>query len=68
MDASQYKQNKFLRGSRISVQNPEIINETKPDYVIIFPWNLSDEISNQLSFIKNWGGKFVIAIPELKVF
>ena len=68
MDASQFKQNKFLPGSRISVQNPEIINETKPDYVIIFPWNLSDEISNHLSFIKNWGGKFVIAIPELKVF
>ena len=68
MDASPFKQNKFLPGSRISVQNPEIINDIKPDYVIIFPWNLSDEISEQLFFIRNWGGKFVIAIPELRIF
>jgi hypothetical protein len=68
MDASPFKQNKFLPGSRISVQSPEIINDIKPDYVIIFPWNLSDEISKQLSFIRNWGGKFVIAIPELTIF
>jgi len=68
MDASPFKQNKLLPGSRISVQNPEIIKDIKPDYVIIFPWNLSDEISRQLSFIRTWGGKFVIAIPELKIF
>ena len=68
VDASPFKQNKLLPGSRISVQNPEIIKDIKPDYVIIFPWNLSDEISKQLSFIRTWGGKFVIAIPELKIF
>jgi SAM-dependent methyltransferase len=68
MDASPFKQNKLLPGSRIAVQNPEIIKETRPDYVIIFPWNLSEEISEQLSFIRSWDGKFVIAIPELTIF
>lgn len=68
MDASPFKQHKFLPGSRIPVYNPAMLKETKPDYVIIFPWNLSEEISNQLSFISDWGGKFVVAVPELKVF
>jgi len=67
MDASPHKQNKFLPGSRIPVFNPEKILETKPDYVIILPWNLTEEISEQLSFIKSWGGEFVVAIPELKL-
>lgn len=67
MDASPYKQNKFLPGSRIPVFNPEKILETKPNYVIILPWNLTEEISEQLSFIKSWGGEFVVAIPELKI-
>jgi ABC-type Fe3+-hydroxamate transport system substrate-binding protein len=67
MDASPHKQNKLLPGSRIPVFHPEKIVETKPDYVIIFPWNLKEEISEQLSFIKSWGGKFVVAIPELKL-
>jgi len=68
MDASPFKQDKLLPGSRISVQNPEVIKDFKPDYVIIFPWNLREEISEQLSFVRNWGGKFVIAIPELTIF
>ncbi len=68
MDASPFKQNKLLPGSRIPVCNPEKIKETKPDYVVIFPWNLKVEISDQLSFIKSWGGKFVVAIPHLNVF
>lgn len=68
MDASPHKQNKFLPGSRIPVLNPEKILETKPNYVIILPWNLKEEISEQLSFIKSWGGKFVVAIPELTIF
>jgi SAM-dependent methyltransferase len=68
MDASPHKQNKLLPGSRIPVFHPEKIVETKPDYVIIFPWNLKEEISEQLSFIKSWGGKFVVAIPELTIF
>ncbi len=68
MDASPFKQDKLLPGSRILVQNPDVIKDYKPDYVIIFPWNLSEEISEQLSFIRNWGGKFVVAIPELTIF
>ena len=68
MDASPFKQNKYLPGSRIPVYSPEMIKETKPDYVIIFPWNLQEEISKQLSFIADWGGKFVVAVPELKIF
>jgi 2-polyprenyl-3-methyl-5-hydroxy-6-metoxy-1,4-benzoquinol methylase len=67
MDASPHKQNKFLPGSRIPVFHPEKILETQPDYVIILPWNLKGEISEQLSFIKSWGGEFVVAIPELKL-
>ena len=68
MDSSPHKQNKLLPGSRIPVFHPEKIVETQPDYVIIFPWNLKEEISEQLSFIKSWGGKFVVAIPELTIF
>jgi 2-polyprenyl-3-methyl-5-hydroxy-6-metoxy-1,4-benzoquinol methylase len=67
VDASPYKQNKLLPGSRIPVVGIENIDEYKPDFVIIFPWNLKEEIMNQLSQIKNWGGSFVIAIPGLTI-
>ena len=65
VDASPYKQGKLLPGSRIPVYSDEKIMEYKPDLVIIFPWNLKEEIKSQLSYIKEWGGKFVIAIPNL---
>ncbi|MBP6431262.1 MAG: class I SAM-dependent methyltransferase [Ferruginibacter sp.] len=65
VDASPYKQNKLLPGSRIPVVNKEQIEITKPDFIVIFPWNLKDEISEQFDYVKNWGCKFVIAIPEL---
>jgi hypothetical protein len=68
MDASPYKQDRLIPGSRIPVFHPNKIEDSKPDYVIIFPWNLSEEISQQLSFIRDWGGKFVVAIPSLKIF
>jgi SAM-dependent methyltransferase len=68
MDASPVKQHKYLPGSRIPVYGPEKIKETKPDYVVIFPWNLQEEIAKQLSFIADWEGKFVVAVPELKIF
>ena len=68
VDASPYKQNKFLPGSHIPVIGKEEIAKYKPDYVIILPWNLKKEISEQLSFIRDWGGKFVIFIPEVQVF
>ena len=67
VDASPYKQNKLLPGSRIPVFSKEKIEEFKPDFVVIFPWNLKDEIMQQLDYISEWGGKFVIAIPELQI-
>lgn len=68
VDASPYKQNKFLPGSHIPVVNKEIIAEYKPDYMIILPWNLKEEISEQFSYIDEWGGQFVVFIPELRIF
>lgn len=67
-DASPFKQGKYLPGSRIPVYHPHKIKENEPDYIIIFPWNLKDEITSQLSFIREFGGKFVINIPELKIY
>jgi 2-polyprenyl-3-methyl-5-hydroxy-6-metoxy-1,4-benzoquinol methylase len=68
VDASPFKQNKFLPGSHIQVVAKDEIIKCKPDYVIILPWNLKNEISEQLSFIREWGGQFVIFIPELSIF
>jgi len=68
VDASPYKQNKLLPGSRIPVVGKEKIDEYKPDFVIIFPWNLKEEISEQLNYVRDWGCKFVIAIPKLQIF
>lgn len=67
-DASPHKQNKYLPGSRIPVFEPDKIKDIKPDIIIIFPWNLKTEISEQLSYIRDWGGKFAVFIPELSVF
>jgi len=66
-DANPNKQNKWLPASHIPVVNEEYLRSAKPDYVIILPWNLKDEITAQLSYIREWGGKFVIPIPELQV-
>ncbi len=68
VDASPYKQNKYLPGSHIPVVNEKDIHKYKPDYVIILPWNLKKEVSEQLSYIREWQGKFVIFIPELTIF
>lgn len=67
VDASPHKQGKYLPGSHIHVVVEDRIREVKPDYVIILPWNIKDEIMTQLSYIREWGGKFVTAIPELEV-
>ena len=67
-DTSTVKQGLYLPGSRIPVVSEDKIKETKPDYVLILPWNLKDEISEQLSYIRDWGGRFVTAIPELREF
>lgn len=68
VDASPHKQNKYLPGSHIPVLSEDIIKEEKPDYVIILPWNIKTEIAEQLNYIRDWDGKFVTAIPELKIW
>lgn len=65
-DLSPYKQNLYCPGSLIPIVEPERIMETKPDVVIIIPWNIKSEIVNQLSFIKSWGGVFMTLIPEIE--
>jgi SAM-dependent methyltransferase len=67
VDRSPYKQGRFLPGSRIPVFHPDRIRETKPDYVVILPWNLKDEIIDQLQFIREWGGRFVVPIPKVTI-
>ena len=67
VDRSPYKQGRFLPGSRIPIHHPDRIRETKPDYVVILPWNLKDEIVEQLQYIREWGGKFVVPIPRLTI-
>lgn len=67
VDKSPIKQNKFLPGSRIRVYNEDEITNLKPDYIIIFPWNLKSEIISQLSYVNQWGCKFVITIPNLEI-
>ncbi len=67
VDKSPHKQGKYLPGSHIPVVSEEFLNENKPDYVIILPWNIKDEIMQQLAYMKNWGGKFVILIPEIEI-
>ena len=68
VDRSPHKQNHLLPGTRIPIHGPEKIFETKPDYVLILPWNLKDEISRQMAHIREWGGKFVVPIPEVQIF
>lgn len=67
VDASPHKQGKFLPGSHIPIVNEEEIKKNKPDFIIIFPWNIKEEIINQLNYIREWDGQFVISIPELEV-
>jgi GNAT superfamily N-acetyltransferase len=67
VDRSDHKQGKFLPGTHIPIFAPEKIFEAKPDYVLILPWNLKDEITRQMAGIAEWGGKFVIPVPEARV-
>ena len=67
VDRSPYKQGRFLPGTHIPIYHPDRIRETKPDYVIILPWNLQDEIMQQIEYIREWGGKFVVPIPRATV-
>ena len=68
VDKSPYKQNTYLPGSYIPVFSPQKIKVTKPDYILILPWNLRTEISNELSYVKEWNCKFIVAIPKVEIF
>lgn len=67
VDRNPHKQGHFLPGSHIPIEEPNKVKETKPDYLFILPWNLRDEIMEQMAFIRQWGGKFVIPIPRIEV-
>jgi hypothetical protein len=67
-DLNPHKQGHYLPGTRIPIRAPEAIRETQPDLVFILPWNLREEIMEQLSFIRDWGGRFVVRTPELRVY
>ncbi len=68
VDANAWKQGRFLPGSRIPILSPDHIKDARPDYVLILPWNLRDEIAEQVSYIRDWGGQFVVAIPEIEMW
>lgn len=68
VDANPYKQGKFTPGTRIPILAPQAIREARPDYVLILPWNLKDEIAREAAYIREWGGQFVVPIPEVAVF
>jgi SAM-dependent methyltransferase len=68
VDRNPYKHGRFLPGTHIPIFPPERIAETRPDYVLILPWNLKDEIMEQCSYIRGWGGQFVVPIPDVKIY
>ena len=68
VDRSPHKQGNFLPGSRVPILSPDAIFETRPDFVLILPWNLREEIMKQMAGIREWGGRFVVPIPEVKVY
>ncbi len=68
VDRSPHKQGYLLPGTRIPIRAPEAILEEKPDFVLILPWNLKDEIAAQMAAVRDWGGRFVVPIPTVQVF
>jgi hypothetical protein len=66
-DRSPHKQGLFLPGTHIPIFHPDKIRETQPDFILILPWNLKNEITEQLSYIREWGGKFIVPIPEVEI-
>ncbi|HSS48745.1 MAG TPA: class I SAM-dependent methyltransferase, partial [Thermoanaerobaculia bacterium] len=67
VDRSPHKQGRFLPGTRVPIHGPDRLRETRPDYVLILPWNLKEEIMEQMADVRSWGGRFVVAIPEVKI-
>jgi ubiquinone/menaquinone biosynthesis C-methylase UbiE len=67
VDRSPHKYGRYTPGTHIPILHPDAIRETRPDFVLILPWNLQEEITEQMSFVRSWGGKFVVPIPEVRV-
>jgi SAM-dependent methyltransferase len=67
VDRSPHKQGRYLPGTRIPIHAPDRLRETRPDYVLILPWNLKEEIMEQMADVRSWGGRFVVAIPEVRI-
>lgn len=67
VDAARSKQGKFMPGSHIPIVSPDRLAKLKPDFVLILPWNIASEVTTQCAFIREWGGKFVVAVPELTI-
>ena len=65
-DAAPSKQGKFLPGSQIPIVSPSVLKQFKPDLLLILPWNIADEVKQQHDYIREWGGRFVIAVPEIR--
>lgn len=68
VDRNPHKQGLFLPGTHIPIKDPVVVKQIKPDYLLILPWNLKDEIMEQMDYIRDWGGKFVVFIPEVRVY
>jgi hypothetical protein len=68
VDRNPYKQGKLLPGTHIPIFHPDKIKETKPDYLLILPWNLKDEVMKQMSYVRDWDCQFVVPIPEVEVY
>jgi SAM-dependent methyltransferase len=68
LDRSAAKQGKFLPGSHISILSPDALDEKRPDYLVILPWNLREEIMQQMAALRSWGGKFVTAVPRVRIY
>jgi hypothetical protein len=68
VDRNPYKQGKFTPGTHIPIHHPDKIRRTQPDFVLILPWNLKDEIMEQMSYIRAWGGRFIVPIPEVEIY
>ena len=67
VDRNPHKQGTFTPGARIPIFDPSVISETRPDYILILPWNLQKEISESMAHVKDWGCQFVVPIPKVMV-
>ena len=67
-DAAPSKQGKFMPGSHIPIVSPEKLQKIKPDWVLILPWNIAEEVMQRQKHISDWGGKFVTIAPKVKVY